>query len=136
MRPTLFVDTSALWAFFDAGDQFHLAASECFEDLFDRPFPLLTTDYIVDEVLTGLRMRAGHRNAVLAGTSILNNRKFLVRRTDNDLWQSAWDLFRTRDRLKLSFTDCVSYACMQAERVGEIFTFDHDFVALGCRVRP
>ena len=50
----IFVDTGAWFAYFVPSDRDHPAASEWFER---NTHPLVTTDYVVDDLLALLRMR-------------------------------------------------------------------------------
>ena len=50
----IFVDTGAWFARFVPSDSDHTAARDWFEQ---NTFPLITTDYVVDELLTVLKVR-------------------------------------------------------------------------------
>ena len=62
------VDTSAWYALFDKDDSEHEAAKH-FQQINHSPY--LTTDYIIDETLTLVRVRLGHRKAVEIGKHFL-----------------------------------------------------------------
>ena len=136
MTNILFVDSVAIWAFFDAGDQHHRAASDCFEKLFEEDARFLLTEHIFSEVVTGLRMRAGHRPAVKAGETLREDKRFFIADVERATRDRAWEIFRRYDKLRLSFTDCLSCAVMKERRIERIFTFDNDFAILGCEVVP
>ena len=136
MTNILFVDSVAIWAFFDAGDRHHRAASDCFEKLFEEDARFLLTDSIFTEVVTGLRMRAGHRHAVKAGETLRGNKRFFIADVEWSTRDRAWAIFRRYDKLRLSLTDCLSCAVMKERRIDRIFTFDNDFTILGCNIVP
>lgn len=60
----LFVDTSAWIAFLAPKGTNHDHAREAFAELVSRNALAVTSSYVVDEVVTWLRMRAGHADAV------------------------------------------------------------------------
>lgn len=136
IRNAILTDTSAIWAFFDAGDQHHRAAAACFDELFAKPVKLLITDFIFNEVVTGLRMRAGWRPAVTAGECLQSGGRFIRIPTEAGMWDIAWTIFHDYEQLKLSFTDCFSAAVMRKYAVERIFTFDSDFAVLGFDLIP
>jgi predicted nucleic acid-binding protein len=63
-RNRIFVDTSAWYAIIDENDQDHTAALDKIRIL-DRP--LLTSNYILDEILTLLKARLGSPIAIRFG---------------------------------------------------------------------
>jgi len=65
----IFVDTGAWFARFVPSDPDHPAARESFEENTD---PLITTDYIIDELLTVLKVRGEFQRALEVGPSIFN----------------------------------------------------------------
>ena len=65
----IFVDTGAWFARFVPSDRDHAAASEWFEQ---NTHPLVTTDYIIDELLTVLRIRNEFQRALELGGPLLN----------------------------------------------------------------
>lgn len=136
MRNAIVVDSSAIWAFFDSGDQHYEASASCFDDLFSSSLKLLITDFVFNEVVTGLRMRAGLRQAVAAGESLRSGGRFIRISADDSTWNAAWDIFQDYDDLKLSFTDCHSAAVMRRLGIDRIFTFDRDFAILGFEMIP
>lgn len=88
---------------------------------------LVTTDYVVDELLTLLRSRGRARRAIEAGFDLWDERyariEFL---TQTDI-AAAWDVFRQFDDKKWSFTDCTSYVVMKRLGINTAFTFDIHF---------
>lgn len=60
----VFVDTSDWCAFFDKTDSGHSTATEYLEQI---TFPLITSNYVIDETLTLVRNRIGHSSATKIG---------------------------------------------------------------------
>ena len=126
--PYLFVDTSAWYALFDKSDANHRAAVKL-KDLLVHP--LVTSNYIADEVITLVRVHLGHEVAVEIGCklweeSIAN----LVHITPQDE-KKAWQIFVSYHDKSFSFTDCTSFALMERLGITEAFAFDEHFKQYG-----
>jgi predicted nucleic acid-binding protein len=50
-----------------------------------------------------------------------------VLRISEDIEETACDLFRTYDLPRLSYTDCTSFALINAHHISHVFTFDEHF---------
>lgn len=130
----LFVDTSAWVALADAGDKYH-ADAVAFRDELPTTRQLVTTNYVLDELLTVLLIDVGYPYAVafkrkldvLHGEGILE----IVWVTE-ELADKAWAVFeRFNIDKEWSFTDCASYVVMRDRGIGEAFAFDHHFAQMG-----
>jgi uncharacterized protein len=76
---SLFIDTSYLIAVENADDQHHTTASEHWRDLLkSAPRPLVTSSYVLVEVVTLLNNRRLHSKAVELGNNLLSSRVFNV----------------------------------------------------------
>lgn len=124
----VFVDTSIWYPSAVAEDEGHLL---CRELLRSRSDELITTDYVVDEVLTLLSAR-GHRHVAFAvGRDFWEESAAkLVRITDDDL-ATAWNVFQQHSDKRWSFTDCTSYAVMKRLGVTEALALDAHFRQFG-----
>ncbi|MBI5649283.1 MAG: type II toxin-antitoxin system VapC family toxin [Chloroflexi bacterium] len=135
----VFVDTSAWAAMADRADSNHEIAL-VFRDEIAGQCQLITTDYILDELYTLLRMNVGYSGAISfkRDLDILRQAGILqVIWISEDLAQQAWQIFEQFDVDKeWSFTDCVSYVVMRAHNLVESFAFDHHFAQMGFLVRP
>src|SRR5260370_11228634 len=129
-----FVDTGAWTALFVPADPMHAAARSWFQDKRDR---LITSDYVVDEVLTLLKTRFSTQAAIRAGQSLFGERhSTLVYLAQDDL-RRAWKIFQTHRDKGWSFTDCTSFALMQRLRISAAFAFDQHFSQMrGIRRMP
>lgn len=124
----IFVDTGAWFALAVQNDPDHEAAVVW---LRQNRTPLLTTDYILAETATPLRMRdktlRGHRLAVRIATTIRREESTILEKVTNDDLDNALRIFRTyRDHL-FSFVDCTSFAVMERLNVDRTFAFDNHF---------
>ncbi|RLG28276.1 VapC toxin family PIN domain ribonuclease [Methanosarcinales archaeon] len=122
--PHIFVDTGAWYALPDISDANHRAAAK-FKDSLARP--LMTSNYVVDAVITLVRNRLGYKVAIdigqkLWGKSIANLIRVMLR---DEI--KAWDVFVQYCDKNLSFTDCTSFALVKRIGITAVFAFDEHF---------
>ena len=135
--PVIFVDTSAWYALMDAEDPNHRAAQAFHRDLGKGRFGrLVTTDYVLDETYTHLRLRA-NLGFVRGLVGLLGGSRSIVQ-----LWVGEED-FKRALRLMLeredkvwSFTDCTSFVLMESMGIRDAFTFDANFREAGFSAHP
>lgn len=133
----VFIDTSAFVALVDRRDNNHRAAARALKALAKARTPLITSTYVADEVITLVRMRISHAAALVAGEALLRSKWCRLLEVDPATRESAFRLFARYDDQSFSFTDCTSFALMQALDADEAFTFDRkDFAAAGFTALP
>lgn len=124
----IFIDTSAWYAIIDKNDRDHAAAVDKVRIL---DHPLLTSNYILDEILTLLKSRLGPSIAIPFGQKLWNQEvSALVRITEEDE-ERAWGIFRQYEDKGFSFTDCTSFALMERLDINTVFAFDDHFSQYG-----
>lgn len=128
----LLLDTGVLIAFVNAGDPRHDEALALVTDAQGGRFGrVITTDYILDELLTLIRVRSGrkaHAEAVIRlirgapteGIPAVIGLRHIGERTVAD----AVDLFLRYFDQRLSFTDCVTVALSREDARLLVATFD------------
>jgi predicted nucleic acid-binding protein len=136
---TIFVDAGGWLSVVNQADQYHAAGRRYFEHAIESKARLFTTDFVLDEVLTRLRYDVGYRTAVafldLARRSSDRNVVFIAPVTAV-LWKRAEEFFvRYRD-VKLSFTDCTSFALLEATHADIVFGYDSHFEMMGHILMP
>jgi len=99
-----------------------------------RESPLLTSDYIVDELLTLLRSRNEPGLAILAGERLLSGKMASIEHVTPNDFNEAWDTFRTYRDKEWSFTDCTSRAIMRRLEIESALAFDDHFRQFGLAV--
>jgi len=87
----IFVDTGAWFAAFVPNDADHQAASAW---LTANGQPLLTTDWVVDELLTLMRMRGENQRALRLGEALLKEEIAALHWVSREDVFSAWDVYR------------------------------------------
>lgn len=119
-----FVDTGAWVALFVEVDVHYSAAQRWLDSNSDR---LVTSDYVVDEVLTLINARYKRQTALQVGEALVDERLAELVFLNEDDFGRAWDIFRSHRDKGWSFTDCTSYALMQRMGVTRAFAFDRHF---------
>lgn len=136
----LFIDSSALYAYYYPRDRRHGVAREFFETerTGELPYrPLFTNDYVLDEVVTRLRRHATHEIACEALGSIYDGGVFEFRAVTGTVLGTAVEGFRTYDdHGELSFTDHVIVAHADSLSVDHVLAFDGDFETFGLTTIP
>lgn len=132
----LFVDTAGWVACADEADPAHRRAVAARDAWLEAGGVLATTDDVVDETLTLLRMRLGLDAAEawwrqVDGSQRLQWEFISLARADK-----ARELFfRYRDK-DFSFTDCTSFVVMRELRLRKALTTDRHFVQAGFSLKP
>ncbi len=127
----VFVDTAAFFALENERDRYHTEAIDTRHELMAKGVRLITSDYILDEVYTLIRMRVGHRAAVDFGESVQASRFFRIEPVTPPDFEAAWRIFSRYDDKPFTFTDCTSFALMERLKVRTAFTFDRNFREYG-----
>lgn len=127
----LFVDTSA-WL-----DHFNKTAPDHgrVRALLEAPeHELVTSNFVVDEMLNLLLSRQGHRTALEAGRQLWAGALAMLVRVEPQDEETAWEHFQACRGP--SFTDCTSFAVMRRLRLTTAATLDSDFRRAGFAVLP
>jgi predicted nucleic acid-binding protein len=124
----IFVDTGAWFAAAVADDPDHEASLNFFDK---NSQPLVTTDYVLDEVTTLLRARLLPSRAIEVGTAIIEQRYAKLLFVQDDDVLRAFEVFRKFSDKSWSFTDCTSYVLMQKFGITTACSFDHHFRQFG-----
>ncbi len=124
----IFVDTGAWFAAFVPNDPHHAAARDWLES---NTEPLLTSDYVLDETLTLLRVRGEQSRAFILGEQILSESIVSLHLVTIREIQLAFDIFSKFEDKRWSFTDCVSRVVMDELKISTAFAFDEHFRQFG-----
>ena len=127
----VFVDTSFFKGLVDSGDDFHQQAKHSWQKLKEQDTALITSNYVLDESFTLIKLRCGieivskFRDNITKSSHVIK----IMRVTVIDEAQ-AWKWF-LNDWSKLSFTDCVSFAVMKRLDITRVAAFDEHFKRAG-----
>ena len=130
MRP-LFVDTSGWMACADAADPFYKRCRAARDEALRGGRALITTDVVMDETLTLIRVRLGIDAAVTWWRQIDGSRRLKWERVDAARFDRARELFFSQRDRGYSFTDCTSFAIMRELRLRDALATDKHFVQAG-----
>jgi predicted nucleic acid-binding protein len=132
---TTFVDTTALFALVDEGDEHHSRAAQWLRDPGRDPRELLVThNLVVVETMALMERRLGADavrvllDAYLPGLSIVF--------VDEELHVRAVSGYRAALGAGVSFVDRVSFEVMRYREVERAFCFDRDFAREGFETVP
>ena len=127
----IFIDTSAFLALENRKDEYHRPALIFRDSLFKSKESLVTSDYVLDESYTIIRLRAGHKIAVQFGEMIQVTGLIEIKYLTKEILQEAWHIFKSFSDKEFSFTDCTSFALMESLQIKTTFTFDDHFNQYG-----
>ena len=129
----IFVDTSAWFAAYVPSDPQHAIVRQAIE----AASRLVTTDYVVDETLTLLRVRGHSQRALSLGTLFWEGRAARLEYLQPADLQQAWIIFSQFRDKAWSFTDCTSLAVMRRLGVTSAISLDAHFQQMpGIAVSP
>jgi len=124
----IFVDTGAWYASLVPTDPDHAKAAQW---VAANNAPLLTTDYVIDETLTLLRVRGERKRALLVGARFFRHELADIHKITVADLNLAWETFEQFQDKNWSFTDCTSKIVMDQLGIKVAFAFDHHFRQFG-----
>jgi predicted nucleic acid-binding protein len=136
---TIFIDSGGWLSVVIESDQYHQAGKAYFEAIIDVGALAVTTDFVLDEVVTRLRYDIGHATAVEFLSLIhraADGGSLLIHRITENLWNKAEAIFLRYADVRLSFTDCTSFAWLVDHPVDEVFGYDSHFELMGHILQP
>ncbi len=128
----VFIDTGAWFAYFVHRDPDHTAAVQWMKT---NRLPLLTTDFVLDELFTLLKLRENHAVANATGNLLLHSGVTKIERISPGDFARAWAIFEQYSDKDWSFTDCTSKVVIERLHIVYAFAFDNHFEQFGTVVR-
>ena len=128
----VFVDTSALVAYMDAGDDFNKRAVDQYSSLLTDDYMLITTNYIMLETIIVIKKRFG-----LEAVSSFNNNiaPFLkIYWIDEEIHRIGVNSLIMVNRKKISLVDYTSFEVMKRLNIEKAFSFDNHFKSFGFKL--
>lgn len=130
----IFVDTGVLYAALVERDPVHAVCQNLVDD---AQGSLVTTDFVVDELLTLMAVRGNRETAISVGDALWESQLADLHWLSPQDVMHAWDIYCRFTDKKWSFTDCTSYAVMQKLGITEALALDDHFRQFGfATVRP
>ena len=127
----LFLDSVYLIALEVENDQHHNEASKHWTTLFEVPLTLVTTSYVLDEIVTFLNSRRQHAKAIRVGDNLLTASNIELIHVDEKLFREGWSYFKQYADKTFSLTDCISFVLMKRLEITQALTFDRHFTQAG-----
>ena len=127
----VFMDTAGFLALWDTSDEHHEKAARLQGELARKKRRFVTTDYILDETITLLRIRHSHAAAADFLQTVTTTQALHLEWVDSDCFHKAADVFTRHADKEWSFTDCVSFSIMLELNMQDAFTTDHHFRQAG-----
>ncbi|WP_458190928.1 type II toxin-antitoxin system VapC family toxin [Haladaptatus sp. NG-WS-4] len=134
----LFLDTGGLYPYFDTQSPVTEAVTQFMQALPELSYrPLLTNQYVVDELLTLLDSHVNHATATRAFETLRDSEAIHILSGSDDLFWAAGEQFSEYDDHTLSFTDHLISIQARRENTEYILTYDpDDFATLGLSPIP
>ena len=142
MAEFVFVDTWAWLALSNRKDVHHELARKSYEEVKTAGYRLVTSDYVLDEVITALFRNVIFASAVQFIESLftaMSGNQIKLERITETRFKVAWSLRKKyQDKPDISFTDFTSFVLMQELVINKVFTGDSHFesVNLGFEIIP
>ena len=128
---SLFLDANFVIALEISDDQHHQEAARYWRTLIETSFSLVTTSYVLDEIVTFLNRKRQHDKAVKVGNNLLAASHIEMIHVDEALFYEGWRYFGQHADKTFSLTDCISFVLMEKLGIFEALTFDKHFVQAG-----
>jgi predicted nucleic acid-binding protein len=117
----------------DHAQMFHALAAQCFKDLRAQSILVVTTNYVVAELVALLHspMRIPRRDVMRFIDSLKAAPYIEIVHVDEPLDALAWQLLKQRPDKAWSLVDCVSFLLMEQRGAADALTTDHHFEQAG-----
>ncbi len=142
MNKYVFVDAWAWLALSNRKDMHHEHAKKMYGEMKTAGYRMVTSDYVLDEVITSLFKNVVFINAIEFIESLfaaIKNDQIKLERITESRFKTAWSLRKIyQDKPDISFTDLTSFVLMQELAINSVFTGDAHFkqVNLGFEILP
>ena len=120
----------------DKADHFHMDCRKVRDDWLKKGGILVTSDYVIDETLTLIRMRLSIGAAERWWLQVAESPRLRCEWIDAARAEKAraW-FFKWKDK-SFSFTDCTSFIVMRELRIKNALTVDNHFAEAGFEILP
>jgi len=130
----IFVDTSAIYAYFDADEDDHARVLAAWEGLLDAGAPLLTTNYVLTESVAVLQRRLGMPWVRKLHDLMVPELRLVW--IDQGIHERAMRALLLQDRRRVSLVDCACFEVMRDQGIRQVLSLDAHFAEAGFEVLP
>ena len=127
----VFVDTGAWFALQVVDDKHHPVARETLPALLDASRTLVTSNLVIGETYTLLRLTKGYREARRFLDGLAHSRKIEKLFVTEPLEEDAFAILHRYAGHPFSFVDATSFSVMRQHRLRYAFAFDVHFRTAG-----
>jgi uncharacterized protein len=132
----LFVDTWGWLALADRNDPKHGLAADCYRQRSRLRGHVVTSNFVLDELLTLLFLRLPITEAARFAHAILASPAVTTEMVTSERFRTAMEFrLKLADKPKISFTDLTSIVIMKELGILEVMTADNHFVKVGMGFR-
>ena len=125
------VDSNYFIALFNPDDALHKSTQSIAKKIVDEEITLVISNLIFLEAITVISQRRSRLIAIEAGNYLKYDSFIEIIHIDEALQERAWEIFQKIQKKDVSFVDCSVIACMRAEGIHRLLTFDRkDFAPL------
>lgn len=132
----VFVDSGAWFAIQVSDDAHHESARRAFPAILEGCRSLVTSNLVVGETYTLLRITKGYREAKRFLDKLAHSKKLERVFVAGHLEQRAYEILERYSDHAFSFVDATSFALMRQERMRHAFAFDAHFRTAGFLTIP
>lgn len=132
----LFVDTAGWMAMADSKDPLHLKSLQTRDHWLENGGIITSSNYIIDETLTLIRMRLGIEAAEKWWTMISESPRCDIAWISPEHAAKAVRWFFSWKDQSFSFTDCTSFIVMRELGIEKVLTGDRHFITAGFQMLP
>jgi predicted nucleic acid-binding protein len=131
MSNDLFLDTSGIYAYLVRQDVWHKHAASLIQETLNVEGCLVTTDYIIDELATLIKMRGCGHDLPKIFDGLLSSQACRIDWMDRELFEQTKTMFLKYIDHQWSFTDCFSFIVMKNHRIDKALSNDAHFLEAG-----
>lgn len=122
----VFIDTGAFLALADEDDEHHESATLTQAELRKLNAELLTSNFVLSETYTIIRLRVGH-SAASSFIKRFDTTGIKVLHVTESIERSAKAIFLRHNDKDFSFVDCTSFVLIDHHQLDHAFAFDSHF---------
>ena len=127
MNNQIFVDSFAWIAIINKSDNYHQVCINLLNKFLKQQAKLLTTNYILVETINALSKSENRKAIIEFINRIETSPSVIIFKITDELYQSAWHLYKNRMDKDWGITDCTSFEVMKSFNIKNAFTNDKHF---------
>jgi predicted nucleic acid-binding protein len=134
MTNKVFLDTSFAIALSSPNDISHAAARQLAGEIKAHAIRLVTTRAVLLEIGNSLSKQRFRHAAVTLLQALEDDPNIEIIALTEELYHTAFQLFRERPDKEWGLVDCISFITMQEHGIAEVLTTDDHFRQMGFRI--